>query len=805
MTFWEDVRFGMRMLGKDPKFTAVVVLALGLGMGANTTVFTLVNAVLFRGLPFEKPEQMMFINSQKLAGSQGRMRVSYPDFRDFRAQSKSFQDMAAFEFETSNLSDHGTTPERYQGVRMTANTFGIIGQKPMLGRDFQPGEDKAGAPAVVILGYGIWATRYGKDPGILGRVVRVNDEPATVIGVMPEGIKFPVTQELWRPMTPTAEYEKRDLRRMNVFGRLKDGITITALQTEMTQIAKTLEKDNAATNQGISAYVRTYNDAFNGGQIRVVFLALLGAVGFVLLIACANVANLLLARSLARAKEVSIRAALGASRWRIVRQLLVESVMMALLGAGLGLLLSLWGVRTFSLAVASIDKPYWIKFTFDYVVFAYMAAIAVGTGILFGLAPALHMTKVDLNETLKESGRGTSGGSRSRFLAGSLVVGELALAVVLLAGAGLMIRNFLNLYAQDPGFRPENVLAAEFNMSEAKYAKPESRVHFAEQLLPRLQSVPGVEAVALVANIPLSGAPDWQFEVEGQAPVAKEKRPTASGQVITPAYFQAMGVNLSRGRAFNDADGLPGKLAVIVNQELAAKYWPKEDPLGKRLRLTRDKTDQPWLTVVGVGPNIRERMDQSETVGTLYVPYRQSPDLGMAIVARTKVPPATVAAAFRKEVQALDSDLPLFNVATVKEDINRAIWAFRVFGSLFGIFAGIALVLATVGIYAVMSYAVSQRTQEIGLRMALGASTGSIMRLVMSVGVKQLAIGLGIGIGAALLLTRAIKAILIGVSPSDPVTFATITVILASAGILACWMPARRATKVDPLIALRYE
>jgi predicted permease len=806
MSFFEDLRFGARMLTKDPKFTAVVVLALALGIGANTTVFTLVNAVLFRGLPFEQPDRIMHVSSTRLTRGNNNMGVSYPDFKDWKAQTKTFQDLGAFSLETINLSDQGNVPERYSGGRLTANTFALIGQKPMLGRDFLPDEDKPGSATVVILGHGIWKTRYGKDPGIIGRPIRVNDIPATVIGVMPEGMKFPLNEDLWMPLIPAGPEEKRDAHEFNVFGRLKDGATLAGARVEIEHFAKTLEKDYPKTNQGVGAVVKTYNEVFNGGQIRLIFLALLGAVGFVLLIACANVANLLLSRSLARAKEVSIRTALGASRWRVVRQLLIESVLLGILGGVVGLLFSIWGVKMFDLAVADVGKPYWIKFTMDFAVFGYLAAVCLTTGLLFGLAPALHMSKVDINRTLKEGTRGSGGSSRMKYLSGTLVVGELALALVLLAGAGLMIRSFLKLYDLDPGVNANNVLTMRYLLNDAKYPTPDSRVHFEEQLLTRLAAVAGVDSVAVTLNLPMQGAPNWRFEIEGQPPVEKEKRQTVSGIIVSPDYFRTLGIDVLRGRAFNNSDGLPGKTAVIVNQRFATKNWPKEDAVGKRIRLTRDSGEQPWLTVLGICPDIKQGdFNHTEAEPVIYVPYRQDAASGVAIMARSKVPPTSLTSSFRKEVLALDTNLPLYRISTLPETFVQQRWPFRVFGTLFAVFAVIALVLSSVGIYAVMSYAVSQRTQEIGIRMALGASTGNVMRLVLSLGAKQLAIGLAVGLALAFGVTRVLASLLVQTTPTDPVTFTAIVLLLVSVAFIACWIPARRAMRVDPLVALRYE
>ncbi len=806
MTILDDVRLAFRMLAKSPKFSAVVVLVLALGLGANATVFTLVNAVLFRGLPFEKPDQIVDLRTQRFSSGQNRrMGVSYPDFLDWKAQSTSFQELAADTMETTNVSDRSGVAERYLGASVSANFFALIGQKPLLGRDFVAGDGLPGAAPVVILSHGVWKTRYGLDPAILGRIVRVDDVPASVIGVMPEGMKFPLNNDLWTPLVPARRDLERDARKYNAIGRLKDRVTLAEARAEMEHIAKTLEKAYPKTNQGIGILVKPYNEAANGGPLRVIFLALLGAVGFVLMIACANVANLLLSRSLRRAREMAIRTALGASRWRVIRQLLVESVMLGLAGGALGLLLSWWGVRMFDSTVANVGKPYWIKFSMDYVVFGYVAAISIGTGLFFGLAPALQMSKVDVNEILKEGGRGTSGTSRARYLSAILVIGEFALALVLLAGAGLMIRSFLRVYGLDPGFSTNNILTMQFTLGEAKYPKLAGRVRFYEQLLPRLESIPGVESVAVASAVPLIGESDWRYELEGHPPIEREKSPAAEGLVVTPDYFRVLGVPLQRGHVFDNSDGVDGRLAVVVNQQFAARCWPRENAVGKRLRLIREEGERPWLTVVGVSPNILTNLFQQEPPAVIYVSYRQDAYASAVIVTRTGVPAATLAPAFRLAVQSLDGDLPLYDVATLQESITHRRWALPVFGSLFAFFAILAMVLSSIGIYAVVSYSVTRRTQEIGIRMALGASRGSILRLVLSAGVRQLAIGLGVGLGIALALTRLLGSVLIGVSPTDPFTFTAILTLLALVGLLACWLPARRATRVDPLVALRYE
>jgi predicted permease len=496
----------------------------------------------------------------------------------------------------------------------------------------------------------------------------------------------------------------------------------------------------------------------------------------------------------ARSKEVSIRTALGASRWRVVRQLLIESLLLAVLGGLFGLLIAVWGVGVFDKAVANTGKPYWIVFKMDFAVFAYLAGICLATSILFGLVPALQVSRLDISETLKEGGRSASGGRRAGRLSGFLVVTELALAMVLLAGAGLMIRSFLKMYGMNAGLDAANILTMRTTLVDAKYPDNAKRLAFHERLQPRLVAIPGVDSVALTTNLPLQGSYGWRIEVEGEAPVEDDKRPSVNGLIIGPDYFRVFGFRV-----------LPSKEAVIVNQRFAAKFWPNQDPLGKRLRIVREG-QRPWLTVVGVCQDVRQNNPSRVDLDPLlYVPFRQDPPRSFAIAARIQVPPATLLSAFRQEIQAVDEDLPIFNPKTLEEHFIEARWPFRVFGTLFAIFAGIALILSAVGIYAVMAYAVSQRTQEIGVRMALGASAGQIVMLVLRRGLIQLAVGLAVGLAGAFGVTRVLRSLLVQVTPTDPVTFASISALLTVAAVLACWLPARRAMRVDPVVALRYE
>jgi putative ABC transport system permease protein len=804
MSFSQDIKFGIRMLLRDPGFTAVMVAALALGIGVNTTIFTLVNAVLFRGLPFEQSHRVMYVASNNPSKNETDIGISYPDFRDWQAQTKTFKGLAAYRQQQMVVTDTSNAPERYSGSPVTANFFSLIGQKTMLGRDMLPEEDRAGAAPVCIIGYTMWESRYGRNPNVLGQTIRINDAPFTVIGVMPKGMKFPSDAELWTPLIPIAEFQKRENRNLQAFGRLADGVTLQQARDELSVIAAQLSRQYPKEDKGITAMAKPYNDKYNGGNIRTVFLVLLGAVGFVLLIACANVANLLLARSLARSREISIRTALGASRWRVIRQLLVESVMVGVLGGAAGLLIAIWGVRMFDLAVANVGKPYWIDFSMDFTVFAYLAGICLVTGILFGLAPAIQLSKVDLNSTLKEGGRGASGG-RSRYLSGFLVVTEVALSLVLLVGAGLMIRSFLNIYGMTSGMHAERYLVMRLSLPDKKYPNDDARLKFFDQLEPKVLATPGVESAAFASHLPVSGSIDWRVEIEGKPLVEEEKQPRIESVVVSPTYFQTMNIPLLRGRTFTNGEGLPDKSVVIVNQRFAAKYWPNQDPIGKRIRMLWDGL-RPWHTVIAVAQDFRQgRPDEEAIEPLIYIPYRGKPLSNYAFLVRAAVNPTSLTSAIRKQIQWIDSNLTVFGAMTLEESLDQQRWPFRVFGTLFAVFALIALLLSSVGLYAVMSYAVTRRTREIGVRMAMGASGGSILYLVLAQGIRQLAIGLAIGLTGAFGLARVMKSLLIQVTPTDPITFVAISGILIAVGVCACWIPARSAMKVDPLVALRYE
>jgi predicted permease len=814
----QDLRFAIRMLVKDRWFTLVAIVALGLGIGVNTTVFTFVNAVLMRGLPYDESDRIIIVATRN-AGASGWGSASYQELEDLRARTKSFSGLACFQQTSFTVTDSASPPERVNGSRVCANTYRLVGQPMHLGRDFLPDEDKKGAEPVVIIGYGVWRTRYGGDPKVIGRVINVNQKPATIVGVMPEGVKFPNSADMWQPLIPDENALRRNARNMQIFGRLAPGVSQQQAYADVAALGRQLAQEFPDTNKEIEMGVLTFNQRFNGGPIRIIFLALLGAVGFVLLIACANVANLQLARSAQRAREVAVRMALGASRARVIRQLLVESTLLASIGGLLGLGLASVGVRLFDRAVEGSGKPYWIQFTFDPVVFGHLAVICLATGILFGLAPALQVSKTNVNEILKEGGRGNAGGRRARWFSSTMVVVELALTIVLLVGAGLMIRSFLKLYSFDLGAETQRLLTVRTGLPDEKYPKPAQREIFFQSLISRLEAVPGMQAVATASAIPFGGSDGRRLEIDGRPVADGTQMPRVGYIIVSSRYFDVIGAPVRRGRPLTDADGAPGAEVAVVNERFAAQYFPNEDPLGRRIKLhTGDgRTPAPpgpagapppppakWLTIVGVSPTVRQGNPQAlEPDAVVYVPYRFQPLQFMSILARSQTEPGALTMQVRQAVQAIDPELPVFGVQTMNQFLAQARWPYRVFGTMFAIFAAIALVLSAVGIYAVTAYSVTQRTQEIGVRMALGARRGQVSWLILRRGLIQLAIGLTLGIAGALPISSVLQSLVVQIPTKDPVTFVAIALILAGVTIAACLIPARRATRLDPLVALR--
>ena len=814
MGLWQDLQFAVRLLVKDKWFTLVATAALALGIGVNATVFTFVNAVLIRGLPFDEPDRIMAIGSADPARNRLNMGVSYLDFKDWSQATKSFSGLAAYTGATMNVSDEGRAPERFVGASVSANLFGLIRQAPMLGRGFVPDDDRPGSPAVVVLGSSMFKNRYASDPSIIGRTIRVNEVPSVVIGVMPEGFRFPSSADLWRPLGSIAdlEHQKRNARGFELMGRLGPGVSREQAQAELDAVAARLAAEYPDTNKDIQARVQTYNERVNGGPIRAVFLSLMGAVVFVLLIACANVANLLLARAGTRAREIAVRVSIGASRTRIVRQLLVESLLIALVAGVLGLALAMAGIRVFDAATLN-ERPYWIEFTMDTSVFAFLATVCLGTAVAFGLAPALHIARTDVNEVLKEGGRSGSAGTRVRRWTSVLVIGELALTLALLAGAGFMMRNFLTLYRLDLGVDTSRLLTMSLVLPDAKYPALEQRLAFYQQVQDRLGR--RFETVSVATNAPMQGGLTRRFEVVGQQQAPDQELPTVTFIAIDPRYFQTLGANLVRGRGFTAADGGPGQEHAIINTRLAQMYFANEDPLGRQITLSLDASmgDPPpgtpmsqTVTVVGIAPNIRQRGgSQLDPDPIAYVPFTMQPRAVMTLLARSQGDPHQLTPALREEMRAIDPDLPLFNIRTMDETLAQARWPFRVFGSMFAFFAFIALMLSAIGLYAVTAYSVTQRTQEIGIRTALGAQSGQVMWMFIRRAVIHLGIGLTLGVAAALGVGSIFESadLLVQINGRDPVTIGSIALLLTMVSLVASTWPARRATKLDPLAALR--
>ncbi len=807
---WQDARYGLRMLWKSPGFTLVAVLALALGIGANTAIFSVVNAMLLRPLPYQDPDRLVVLWETNPNLSSVYLRThneaSPANFLDWRQQQTVFEDLAAFHYNDYNLTGSGDTPEQLTGNPITANMFDVLKVKPLIGRTFRPEESEPTSARVVVLSYGLWQRRFGGAADIIGRTLTLNGNPHTVVGVMPANFEFPAPfSQLWTALrfvsdTPPA----RGAHFLYTRARLKPGVTMQQAQAELDTIAARLRQQYPDTNADRAIRLVSLHEA-TVERSRAGLLVLLGAVGFVLLIACANVANLMLARATARHKEIAIRTALGAGRWRIVRQLLTESVLLSILGGALGVLLALWGLdllvaavpRDFTLFIHGVDQ-----IGLDKWVLAFTLFISLGTGVLFGLAPALQASKTELNEMLKEGGRSSVGHAR-RGLRSTLVVAEVALALVLLVGAGLMVKSFLHLIEVRPGFDPVNVMTAQLALPGTRYAKNEQLISFYEQLTARVATQPGVEAVGTIDLLPMAGSGGTNtFIIDGRPPVKAGSYPEANARTVDPGYFGALRIPVLKGRNFTPQDraGTPG--VCLVNETFAHIYFPGEEAVGKILR-NPDGTNP--VQIVGVVGDIKHFGLDDEPEGYLYAPQLQMPSNSVALVVRATGDPANLTAMIRREVQALDKDQPIYDVKPMAQRIGETTTPARLGSFLFGLFALVALTLAAVGIYGVMAYSVTQRTHEIGVRMALGAQGSDIARLIVGQGLVLILIGVACGLALALALTRALSSLLFDVSATDPLTYAAITLLLAVVALVACYIPARRAMKVDPMVALRYE
>jgi predicted permease len=795
-----DIRLSLRALAKSPGFTAVAVSMLALGIGVNATVFTVTDAVLFKGFPLVgRNDRLMYI-------SNGGCCISYSDFEDIRAQAKSFSGMGITHGIAKVLSDESGFAERIEITEVSAATFKTVGTKPMMGRDFTPADEVDGAAPVAMLSYGFWERRYGKDPSILGHTVRLGGAATTVIGIMPKGFSFPQTVDAWIPLVQTARVRNRNsTETWFAFGRLAGGVPFESARAEIEGIIGRLETDYPITDLRQHLVVQRFHEFFVGQNATALYGSMWAAVGFVLLIACANLANLLLAKAIGRSREISVRIALGAGRWRIIRQLLIESVTLSSMGGFLGWWIAKWGVRAYAAAMANKSSWLILDYTMDGRVMGYLVTVTFATGILFGLAPALRLSKLDVNTGLKDGGRGSTSGAHGKHLSTVLVTGEMALAIVLLAGAGVMIRSFLKIHNADLGVDTGNILIGSVDLPPARYPGADQKTAYFDRLTARLKAMPGVESVTLAETLPSWGSASYGYELAGEPPVENSRRPKIGAVKLAPGYFQTLRAKVIAGRDFNEQDGASGIPVAIVNELFAAKYWPGEDPLGKRLRLFTANTPDSWRTVVGVSSNIVQRdMNRQRVDPIVYLPYAQKPGGGMWILIRTRVPSLRLATAFRHEVQTLDSDLALYGPFDLADRLER-FWDSRFYGTLFVIFAAIALLLASIGIYTVVAHSVSQRTQELGVRMAMGATANDILTLVLKQGMLPLAVGLAIGLAASLAVNRVLQASLVQVSPSDPIALAVSAAVLIVSAMFGCWIPARRAMRVDPVVALRHE
>ena len=810
--FWQDIRYGVRMLLKAPSISIVATIALALGIGANTAIFSVVNAVLLRPLPFANSERLMNVWETDSTRGYVRGSASYPNFVDWRDQSHSFEHMASYHNNDFIMTGRGEST-RLQGAVVNADLFPLLGVTPLIGRGFLPTEDNPGdSGRVVVLSQALYQQRFNSDPNIINQSMVLDGKSYTIIGVMSAAFQFPIQNdpvELWTTVAVDREgkepiTEERGAHYMNVIARLNPGVSREQAQAEMTAISARLEQQYPDKDLHKSTRLEPTLEALVG-DVRPALLILLGAVGFVLLIACANVANLLLARAMTRHKEMAIRSALGASRLRVIRQLLTESVILSLAGGTLGLVLAVWW-SDLLVALGKQNIPRALQVGLDWRVLGFTLLVSVLTGVVFGLVPAIHSSKTDLTESLKEGGRTGSEGARRNRIRGVLVVGELAIAVVLLVGAGLLIQSLWRLRNVSPGFESQNLLTFVVGIPDVKYPT-EKQEPFYRELVKRVESLPGVRSASAIIPLPLNGdAFVISFETEGR-PVEKGNQPSADFFAIEEGFFKTLGVSMLKGREFNERDNKKGPPVIIVNQAFAKKFFPGEDPVGKRIKpgISTDADKPSMREIVGVVSDVRNRNLSTDLRAGYYIPAAQMPFNQMTLIVRTTNDPHSLITAVQNEVHAMDQEVPVFNVKTMDEYISATVATPRFNTTLLVIFAGVALILTIVGLYGVMSYSVAQRTNEIGIRMALGAQTKDVLRLIVSQGFKLVLIGLGVGLAGAFALMRVIASLLFGVTAKDPLTFAAVAMLLALVALLACYLPARRASRLDPLDALRYE
>ncbi len=821
-TFFQDVRFGARMLFKNRSFTVIATLAIALGIGANTAIFSVVNAVLLRPLPYNTPEQLVAVyetDTRKPNDALNKDSTSYPNFFDWREQNQSFENIAIYRGIALSLTG-GNTPIQVSGQVVSAEIFDLLHVKPLLGRTFKREEEKVGGgdtTRAAIISYSFWRKQFGGETNAIGRTMMLDRKQFEIVGVLPAGFQFPIQAdavEVW--VTPAVDgvadgderptTERRGFRWLQTIARLKPGVSLQQAQDEMAIIAGNLEKLHPENNTNSGIRLNPFhNDLVS--DYSTTLLVLFGAVGCVLLIACANVANLMLARTTARYKEIAVRSALGASRLRIVRQLLTESILLAVFGGVLGLLLAWWGIEVLIKFIPE-DVPRLAEINLDLWVLGFTLLISFITGIFFGVAPAIQGSKTDLNEAMKEGSRGMTGSRHSR-LRSTLVVVEVAIAIVLLVGAGLLVQTFLKLQRVDLGFNSHNLLTASIDLPSSEYPKPEQRAIFFQQVVEKVRTMPGIISASGVMPLPLSGNDaNGSFTIEGR-PVERGDEPDTAFRWTQLDYFKTMGITLLDGRDFTTQDNQKSSAVAIINESFVKEHFPDENPIGKHLHLPFSRGDEATTSVeiIGVVKDVRHRTSLSKEAGAeLYLPYSQLPFFNqMSLVVRTSIEPRNLAKDLQSTIATLDKDLPLFDVKTAEQYLNNAISQPRFSALLFGLFATVALFMSSIGLYGVMAYSVTQRTPEIGIRMALGAQVSDVLQMVVRQGMLLAAIGVVLGLLAAFLLMRLMTSLLYQISAADPLTFIIVSVVLLIVALVACFVPARRAAKTDPMISLRYE
>ncbi len=809
-TLLQDLRYGLRTLTKSPGFAVVALLTLALGIGANSAIFSVINAILLRPLAYKNPEQLVLINHnyQKISL---KASVSAFGFAHYRDNAKSFESLTAITGWAANLTGEGE-PERLTGQTVSANFFELLGANAAMGRTFAVGEDSEGKNRVVVLSHGFWQRRFGGDQNILNKTLSLNGENYSVVGVMPPSFQYGreigMIVDLWAPIVFTPQQLSSNSitnEFLSVLGRLRAGVSQEQAQAEMHNIASNLRQQYMqgadATNWDL--LLTSFRQQVVGDISTMLWIVML-VVGFVLLIACANVANLLLARAAARQKEIAVRTALGARRWRIIRQLLTESLLLSVVGGAFGLLIGYWGVK--ALVALNEDRiPRAHEISLDWKVLLFTFGISILTGILFGIVPALQTTKTDLHETLKEGGRNAAATTK-QWIRSSLVVVEIALALAVLVGAGLLVKSFLHVQQVNPGFNPEGMLTMHLSLPMTKYSEAPQRANFYKQVINDVRALPGVQSVGAVSVLPLSGGgSSGSFRIEGRDVPQGQSLPHGARWAATSDYFKTMGIPLIRGRYFEDRDTSEALPVAIIDQALAQKYWPNEDPLGKRIAFEGTRDNPLWREIVGIVGHVKHTDLEGESRAQYYMPHQQRPQPNMALVIRTPNDPNALAGSVRGVIKSADSDLPVFRVRTMDQFVADSMTQRKFALLLICVFACLALLLSAIGLYGVMAYSVTQRTHELGLRMALGAQASDVLKLVVKQGMLLAVVGLAIGVVGAIFLSRLMKTMLFNVSATDPLVFVGIALILAAVALLACFVPARRATKVDPMVALRYE